>query len=379
MSVRVETIEDTAAFEGLREAWTELLSASAADRLFLTWEWLFTWWKHLAAGRRLSILAVRSGGDLVGLAPLALAPPTVAHLWSLPPLEFLGTGSVGSDYLDVIIRRGHDAAVVAALAEHLAGRNLAIALTQIDTKEGAVWHLGGELARRGWSSSREVTAVCPFIDLKGRSWASYLETRGASQRYNFRRRLRHLERLGVSFERAGTDPQRREGLDLLVALHHLRWRERGGSDAFHRRELVAFHEEFSRLALERGWLRLLTLRIGGLPAASVYCFRYRRTFSFYQSGFDPGHAKQSVGLVTLGLAIKSAIEEGADEFDLLHGDEPYKFHWAYQTRELGRLELYPAHVLGALCRRTVELQRAARRAARRLLTRQGGHHVTDAP
>jgi CelD/BcsL family acetyltransferase involved in cellulose biosynthesis len=379
VSLHVETIEETAVFERLREAWTELLAASSCDRLFLTWEWLFTWWKHLAGGRKLSILAVRSGRNLVGLAPLALAPAPISHLWSLPRLEFLGVGNVGSDYLDVIIRRGYETGVMGALAEHLAGRNLAIALTQIDAKEGAAWRLGGELAQRGWSDSRTVTSVCPFIDLRGRSWSSYLESRGASLRYNFRRRVRQLERSGICIERAEADGQRQKSLELLVALHHMRWRERGGSDAFHRRALVGFHQEFSQHALERGWLRLLTLRVGGEPAAGVYCFRYGGTFSFYQAGFDPGYAKQSVGLVTMGLAIKTAIEEGAEEFDLLHGDESYKFHWACQTRELGRLALYPAHKLGALCRRTAELDRAARRAARRFLLRQPVNDVTHAP
>ena len=35
--------------------------------VFLTWEWLFTWWKHLSEDRRLSILTVRRGGELVDL------------------------------------------------------------------------------------------------------------------------------------------------------------------------------------------------------------------------------------------------------------------------------------------------------------------------
>src|SRR5207245_43184 len=81
-------------------------------------------------------------------------------------------------------------------------------------------------------------------------------------------------------------------------------------------------------APDRGWLRLSELRLDGRPAASLYGFRYRDTFSFYQSGFDPAYARDSVGLVTMGLAIRSAIEEGAAEYDLLHGDEAYKFQWA---------------------------------------------------
>ena len=67
----VERISEVPGFEAIRSEWTELLKASDSDCLFLSWEWLYAWWKHLADGRQLSILAVRHEGRLVALAPLA--------------------------------------------------------------------------------------------------------------------------------------------------------------------------------------------------------------------------------------------------------------------------------------------------------------------
>src|ERR1019366_3006589 len=55
--ISVERIADVPGFEALRDEWGELLESSDADCLFLTWEWLSTWWKHLAGDRRLAILA----------------------------------------------------------------------------------------------------------------------------------------------------------------------------------------------------------------------------------------------------------------------------------------------------------------------------------
>src|SRR5207302_10088997 len=136
--------------------------------------------------------------------------------------------------------------------------------------------------------------------------------------------------------------ERREALACLVSLHQRRWQGRGGSDGLHTPALLAFHEEVSQLALARGWLRLFVLSLDGRPAAALYGFRYGPVFYFYQSGFDPTYSRYSVGLVLMGLAIKSALEEGAQEYDLLHGTESYKFHWAAQTRELGGIELLPA-------------------------------------
>jgi CelD/BcsL family acetyltransferase involved in cellulose biosynthesis len=123
----------------------------------------------------------------------------------------------------------------------------------------------------------------------------------------------------------------------------------------------------SRLGLERDWLRLFVLWLNGRPAAALHGYRYGDTFSFYQAGFDPDFARHSVGLVTMGLTIKSAIEDGAEAYDLLHGDEPYKFQWARQTRELARVELFPPTPRGQLCRHGVRVGRTVRRAARRVL------------
>lgn len=364
--VVVDKIEDTAGFERLGGGWNELLRSSDSDCLFLTWEWLYTWWRHHSRGRELYIVAVRFGQQLVAIAPLCLRRHRLERLLPLPSLEFLGTGSVGSDYLDLIVSRGCEEMALEALADHLDGNRLPIELAQLRRNSCLASQLAARLERRGWSFSEENINICPFIDLSGHSWQSYLARLGPEHRYNFQRRLKNLARqFEVSLELVSSEEERREALAELIALHNQRWR--GKSNAFHRDGLLSFHEELSRLALERGWLRLLALRLNGRAAASLYGFRYRNTFYFYQSGFDPSYSKQSIGLVIMGLAIKLAIEEGALEYDLLHGDEEYKFRWAWAARELSRILLYPPGGRGLFYREALRLSRFARRVARRVL------------
>jgi CelD/BcsL family acetyltransferase involved in cellulose biosynthesis len=369
--VAIEYIRDRSGFDDLREEWTELLRESAADSLFLTWEWLRTWWQHLSGGRRLFIVAVRREGRLLAIAPLANRPGAFTRL--LPILEFLGVGTVGSDYLDIIVRRGSEAEVREALAREMRAWRASLALGQLK-EEGSAMSVAQRLAEERFTVSRERTDVCPFIPLLGHSFDSYLGTLGSEHRYNFRRRLRNLEKkAAVRFEKVEDEEGRKEALSALFALHDERWRTRGGSDAFDAAGILAFHEEFSRLALRLGWLRLFVLRVDGQPAATLYGFRHGRTFSFYQSGWDPRFAARSVGLVTLGLAIRSALEEGAEEFDLLHGSESYKFHWAREVRPLARIEAYPPGARGFALRNVVAADRAGRRLARQVL----GDQVSD--
>jgi CelD/BcsL family acetyltransferase involved in cellulose biosynthesis len=364
----IERIEDLAAFESLKEEWDELLEASTSNCLFLTWEWMYTWWRRLSEGRRLFLLTVRDGGQLVAIAPLALRPRGFSRLLPYRSLEFLGTGLVGSDYLDFIIRRGREGLGCHALVDYLADQKLMLELAQVERSASLAVAFMLQLKHRGWAAFRTTTDFCPFINLSGHSWESYLASLGSAHRYNFRRRLKNLhQKFEVGFQRIETEEQRREAVPVLIALHNKRWRDRGGPGAFHTPALHAFHEELTQRALQRGWLRLFLLWLDGEPVASLYGFRYGRVFYFYQSGFDPKYGKHSVGLITMGLAIKSAIEEEAQEYDLLRGDEEYKFHWARDGRELIRLELYPPRLSGLLCKRAAEFRRAAKRTIWRVL------------
>src|SRR5215467_5805239 len=115
MIQKIDTTED---FEWLRATWGNLLDESPSGCFFLTWEWLFTWWRHLAGERKLFILAVHSGDKTIGIAPFVIRPARFG-VPSLRTVEFLGSGAVGSDYLDVIARRGAEEETLDRLAEYL--------------------------------------------------------------------------------------------------------------------------------------------------------------------------------------------------------------------------------------------------------------------
>lgn len=355
--LELERIQDSGGFELLRREWNELLEASSANCVFLTWEWLFTWWKHLSGGRRLHLLVVRRGRMLVAIAPLAVRPRQPGRLLPFRALEFLGTGTVGSDYLDLIIRQGEEEESLRVLTRYLSGHKLVIEFTRVRATSVPVGRLVSALSDERWFTSQSIMGVCPYINLSQHSWDSYLVALGPAHRSNLRRRERALsKRFQVDFEQADAELQRRHCFAAFLSLHRKRWSKRDDADAMDAPGMLEFHEEFSHLALQLGWLRLFVLSLDGKPAASIYAFRYNDSFYFYQSGFDPALSRYSVGLVVMGLAIKSAIHEGAQEYDLLHGDEQYKSLWTNSSRELIRLNCYPPTAMGLFYRQAMELR-----------------------
>src|SRR5262249_29996182 len=192
----------------------------------------------------------------------------------------------------------------------------------------------------------------------------------SSQRYTFNRKLRALHKsFDVRLDIIEAESDAQAGLDVVVDLHRKRWGSRGTSEAFQTAGITAFHREFVSHAASCGWLRRMILKLDNTPAAAIYGLRYGPTFYFYQSGLDSLYARHSVGLVIMGLAIKRAAEEGAAEYDLLHGDEEYKFHWTRRQRNLARLELFPAHARARVYRHAMGFNRVARRMAHRVLQR----------
>lgn len=363
-ALRVETIDDPARFEALRDSWNELLESSPSDTVFLTWEWLHSWWKHLSAGTKLHVISISRGSRILAIAPFVSRGPS---LLGAPRLSFIGTGRVGSDYLDILVRGGAAAEAIPKLSAHLIQMGAQIDLTQVRLTSSAGRLLARELQAAGGLVRAKRTHRCPYIDLSGFTFDSYLGSLGSEHRYNFQRKLRKLETdHAMRFETVASEARRLELLPVLFELHRLRWSERGGSDGLAGDGIPEFHEEWSRLALERGWLRLFILWVKDAPAAALYGFRYGDVFSFYQSGLDPRFSKQSVGLVTMGLAIRSALNEGAAEFDFLHGEESYKFHWAKQSRRLCRLSVFPKGPLGHLASARSSARDSLARLAHRL-------------
>src|SRR5213082_1594 len=88
-ALEVSVIENVDDLIAVRSEWNALLASSRADCIFLTWEWLYTWFKHLGSGRQLFIVAVRREGELIGLAPL-----TMKKGIPFTRMEFAGVGTV---------------------------------------------------------------------------------------------------------------------------------------------------------------------------------------------------------------------------------------------------------------------------------------------
>lgn len=309
--LRLTLIEDPEALAGpeLAEEWRAL--AAESRNIFATHEWLTTWWRHFGRGRRLLLFACRGRDDrLVALLPLYVAAQS-----PLGVVRFLGHGP------------GDQLGPVCAPYERVAA---ARALRQSLQDCSADWDVfvGDELpGDEGWSALLDAKTVArqgnPVLRFRGESWDQVLAARGSNLRKSVRYAERRLARdHGLSYRMADETTLERD-LDALFALHGERW---SSDSPFLRRQ--AFHRDFASQALERGWLRLWLLEADGETAAAWLGFRFQGVESYYQAGRDPNWQQRSVGAVLVAHSIRAALEDGADEYRFLRGDEPFKSRYA---------------------------------------------------
>jgi CelD/BcsL family acetyltransferase involved in cellulose biosynthesis len=301
--LRVEAI---GSFEELKEEWSTL--ALGARSVFATWEWASTWWRHRGAGRPLLLRACRSvDGHLRVVLPL--------YLWHARPLRIVRF--VGHD-------QGDELGPIHAPEEL---QRAADALTDELTRLRPDVFLGEQLpGSENWPSllggRRWRLESSPVLHCAG-GWDAFLAARSSNFREQLSRRERRLRQRYAVKLRLADDPARLDReLDVLFALHRARW---GDSSGF---RPEALHREFARLALDRGWLRLWLLELNGEPAAAWYGFRIGGVESYYQAGRDGRFDADSVGFVLLAHTVRTALDDGIDEYRFLRGPEAYKLRFA---------------------------------------------------
>jgi CelD/BcsL family acetyltransferase involved in cellulose biosynthesis len=293
--------------EDAEDEWNRL--AAAGGNLFATFEWASAWWRMFGADASLVLGAGRRpDGSLAALLPLVERRDR-----GLRTLRLLGHGP--SDRLAPICAPDDRPAAAVALRELLAAAAADLFLgEQMPAEEGWAAALGARVLQREAS---------PTIDIADLDWDGFLARRSRNFRQQARRYERRLNERGEVRFRLSDEPQRLAAdLETMFELHAARWTD-GGSSAF-TAPLREFHEDFARVALERGWLRLWLLELDGRPLAAWYGFRFANAEWFYQSGRDPAADADRVGFVLLLHTIRSAIEDGVGSYLLLRGDEAYK-------------------------------------------------------
>jgi CelD/BcsL family acetyltransferase involved in cellulose biosynthesis len=347
----VTVVDSSEGFRDLRAQWQQLLDKSHSNSVFLTWEWLFTWWNWYGCGGRLLILLLKDGsGHLRGIAPLMIR----RVMGTFRRLQFIGSDSkVSSDYLDVIAEKGWEERVGEGVMQFLLKTNsqwhhLVLSSIAKDSLFLAAFQQLATIRRLGMYERLQY--VAPSISYP-RTWDELLARFG----YRIRRNIRYYKRGLEKTFRVEFLPwcQLFDGAQTVNAMRRLQHKSisrKGFRGIFEDETFTNFHTEILDLFNKNGWLYVVFLLCDGKPVAFQYGYLYGGIIHGYQRGFDTDYQSYRVGVVLQSYVFQDTINKGLHAYDCLRGDEEYKSHFADSAREMLEVSIFNNNWSSALLR-----------------------------
>ena len=339
--IKTRIISDMDHFESCRDKWNEL----SAERLFHSWEWMYSWWQTYHQTGDLAIVIVMDQDDRwIGIAPwFKTISASRGHV-----IRVLGSGAACSDYVSVVTRPGDEELVAEKLLSLMFADNRPVLFENVDLFELEGHRRDDPVIR--WLVEKTTGDIGEVVqeEIAG-TWRTNLpatwEEFNQDLRKSFRRKTKKaLQRLqsGEFVAKTFQTPRELESVwASFVDLHQRRRQFLGQSGCFSDRRFESF-------------LKTATLRLGASELAKInvifhqdqaLCchleFSAGKSRLMYLTGIDPDRMRLEPGHITFTRAIRDSIDQGCTSFDFLRGDEPYKRLWNAERISLYRTRFIP--------------------------------------
>ncbi|MBU0515324.1 MAG: GNAT family N-acetyltransferase [Proteobacteria bacterium] len=330
------------------DQWDELVNDSALPSPFLTYTWQAAWWRHFGAKRPLHLLALLDGDRLLGLAPLMKDRPLV-KLAPVRRLSFVGTGL--SDRLDFLYHK-KGGPFLDALLEYLTREFRdwdVLELSEVPEESPTVGGLRYLARKYGLPLETRVQSVCPYLTLTRDNLARHEESATGRQIAGSTRKLARAGTVGHLWSHQARDPN--YILETASAVDARSNKADKGWSLFLDPATRAFLAEVIEGFARRGLIEFHVLTLNGRPVTYDLSFAMGGRVMAYTASFDQELGALSPGVCVTDLAIRLFLTLGFKEYDLLRGDELYKYIWASAERKQLQIRLFNTTKVGRLYHR----------------------------
>ena len=327
---RIGRIED---FHHLRTEWDDVYDSDPEAHFFLSWQWLAGALDSYP-GEWMVLVARGVDGRCLGMLPLQ-----VKTVWSQSrqrvrnELHFAGR-LFWADYGGVLCLPDHEAEVLSALASQLKEMNWSQLVLKGFRISDRRFHIFMEALADDRLEVESMTSVinngetdnlvCPYVELPD-TFETYLSERLSSNtRQKTRRLLRKLEAASEYTITTSSAATRSRDVRILETLWQNMWHPLKGSDT---PRLAAQYARIVTRGLEDDLVHLSVLWYGDAPVGVLASFIdwKKSRLLFFLGARDEAFRDVPVGLVLHMHNIRWAIEHNIKTYDLLRGNEPYKY------------------------------------------------------
>jgi hypothetical protein len=320
-------------FFHLQAEWQKLLMASDADRIFMSWAWLYSWWEVWSDEYDLQLLLLgvyeESSGQLVGLAPLYRHEFRSIAGIKFRRLHFIGNAwrvgpSVRTEYVGLIAFSGCElevARVVSASLKELEWDELVIP----DSFERTAGEFGEALVESGRIQALIRSQSTGIRIDTSEDYADWRDRLGSNTRLKAinRQTFFEIQLQGIYRDFEPGSEGYMEFFDRLNYFHQQRW----GKVCFDEKA-VDFHLKLLKRLDSDQSPRLTELVCENAVVSVLYDLKAGDRVYNLQSGYSEAfHKKLSLGTLHLGYAITRAFNERSiNHYDLLAGHGKNSFY-----------------------------------------------------
>ena len=302
-------------------AWSAIAARRSPTSIFLTPEWIAVARAH----EKSEPITLAAGEPPYAIAALARSADGTVRF----------AGGELTDEQDVVAAPADARAAAVAVARWIVSeRTPRVVLEYVPEDAPTLDALAEVLGASGYRVTRERLVTSPRVTLAG-DFASYVQGLGKKERHELRRKLRRFESVPRTGFRWADERERPAALDRFFALHRV---SKGEKAAFMTSETERFFRDIADALAPLGRLRLGVVSAHGQDAAVLFAFGYGDTLALYNAAYDPALSSLSLGIASHAFAVRDAIAQGFKIYDLLRGDEPYKYDLGAVDRWLWRLE-----------------------------------------
>ena len=335
-------VNDFATFQRLRKNWDAVYQSDSQAEFFMSWIWLSSWFESKKPGSWL-ILAIKpeASSSYVGFFPLRLDTTSKngTPLW----YELCMGGNYIADYTGWLCLPEYETQAISAWAtycrQHLTWDLFHLANVLDDRLEiflnsFATQNFSLSSTSHNPPQNKIDSSCCPYIKLP-KTWDEYLtNSLSKGTRQSLKRKLRQFERSPALRITQVTSDNLARQIEIFLDLWQSQWGKQNESML-----------EFLRRLFHRSWendsLYLPILWYEDTPVAGIVNFgdRPKKTISFFITGRDLSFNNISSGLLLHAISIRDAIQNGFEIYDLLRGDEAYKFQLGASDRYLSNVTI----------------------------------------
>jgi hypothetical protein len=332
--LQVQVLNEDALYSNeMRMEWTDLLYRSNSNALFMSWEWMTTWWSIFSdSSMQLKVVVIFGKDDeLLAIAPMYLSEVYIKSFLKIGRLQLIGgcwhgKETMRTEFMEFIVDEQQGAQLVRELWRYIENSILwdECVFKDVSISSGTYKHIESLVKSKGYRYKCSNEYKNYFLPLDS-SFKLYLDSLGAGSRKRIFNRRKILEGFENIVFKVDANPSIELAFNELDRLHRLRW-----SKAVFSKDMLMFNKRFSEIS-GNGCKVEFSYILHNEKAISI---QYNYVLNKYkyniQAGFDPFYNKKiSLGYLHFGYEIEYSYENSIERYYFLVGEgqnSNYKEH-----------------------------------------------------